>query len=363
MNTIVVDLQYGDNGKARVCDWLMDKYDVGTKYSGGPNAGGGVLIGNQEYKLHNVPASILRNKPSFIAQTCLINVPKLLEEIQYLKDAGFDVDNNLKISPLCFIIDNYHILEDVKRENTKFGVGSTKSGIMPCMKEKYYREGVRLYQSKDGKQLEKYFVNVPYELNKAVSLGKRVLLQASQGCLLDIDHGYYPYISTTNNVSGFAPGACGIGPQYTTDVIGIFKPYTTYVGVGPFPLEITDQEINDKICNQGHEFGTTTGRRRRIGWLSLPLIQYACLINGVTKLALTKGDVLSGMEIYADTRIDMDLSDPLFLQNYKPIFSKLSDSFTTKEFVYYFNNTLTSLSLPDIYFVSEGRERDNMRVV
>jgi adenylosuccinate synthase len=363
MNTVLVDLQYGDCGKGKIADWLMKDYDICVRYSGGPNTGTTVWIDNQKYALHHLPVGLLRNKLSYIAPTCVINPKKLLNEIQELKDKGFDVDNNLQISPYCHVILDSHIDTDTRLENMGMGVGSTKQGMSPCMTDKYRRNGMRLFECEYRQDLEKYFSNVSADLSDYVLNHKNIFFQSSQGTLLDIDHGMYPFVSPTNNVAGFAAGACGIGPQHIDQVIGVFKPYVTYVGNGPFDLEIKDEVINSIIVQRGQEFGTTTGRRRRVGWLSLPLLQYACKINGATKLALTKSDVLEGLQVYIDDRVNFKQSDPLFLQNYKPSFVKFSDSFTTEEFVDFFNFSLTSFDIPDIHYLSEGKEREKMRVL
>ena len=363
MNTILVDLQYGDSGKGKVADWLMDYHDICVRYSGGPNTGTTVWIKDKKYALHHLPVGLLRNKPSYIAQTCLINEKKLWQEICDLKMAGFNVDENLKISPYCHVINDYHITEDTNLENNEKGVGSTKQGIMPCTKDKYSRKGQRLHESLEYEQLRKYFANVSYDLAEAAACQKSILFQSAQGTMLDIDHGYYPFISTTNNVAGFAPGASGFGPTNIDEVVGVFKPYVTYVGNGPFDLEIKDQKMNDLIAELGGEYGTTTGRRRRIGWLSIPLLQYACRLNGVTKLAVTKSDILEGLEVYMDDRINFNQSDPLFLQNYKPVFSKFSDSFTINELIQFFNKEIISKDIPDLHYISEGKERERMRVI
>jgi adenylosuccinate synthase len=363
MNTVLVDLQYGDSGKGKIADWLMEDHDICVRYSGGPNTGTTVWINDKKYALHHLPVGLLRNKPSYIASTCIINPKKLLKEIKDLKSQGFDVDSNLKISPYCHVISDSHIVIDIQKEDSGTGVGSTKQGMMPCIRDKYSRQGQRLYENLEYPELQKYFANVSYELAQARDSHKKILFQSAQGTMLDIDHGGYPFISTTNNVAGFAAGASGFGPQYVNDVVGVFKPYVTYVGNGPFDLEIKNQALNDTIAELGQEYGTTTGRRRRIGWLSIPLLEYACRINGVTKLALTKGDVLEGLEVHIDNRTNFKQSDPLFLQNYKPSFTKFSDKFTVKEFVTFFNHELTSLTIPDLYYISEGKEREKMRLI
>ena len=361
MITAIVDLQWGDNGKARLVDYLMFEYDAAVKTNGGPNSGGRIVIGDKTYKLHNIPASILRNKPSYIAQTCLINPVKLLEEIEYLKNEGFDVQNNLKISPYAHVITKKHILADIKKEETGEGVGSTKQGISPCSVDKYGRQGTRLFECDEAKQFEKYFVDVSAEINNLHQKGKDVLLQTSQGTMLDPDWGNYPYVSTTSNTAPAAALGTGIAPYLVQKVIGIFKPYTTIVSTQPFPLEIKDQKLSDLIVERGGEYGTTTGRKRRIGWLSLPLLQYACRVNGVTELAITKGDVLEGLPYRIDQGYWSD-KDPLYLQNYKPQLDLVYKQFSYKQFIKDYNYAFEHRRMPQIKYVSNGAERNQMEV-
>lgn len=296
MNTVVVDIQIGDCGKGKIADHLMKEHDICVRYSGGPNTGTTVCIDKNKYKLHHLPVGLLHNKPSYIAPTVLINAQKLLKEISNLQQQGFDLDNTLKISPNCHVITDLHIESDIKKEVSGKGIGSTKQGISPCSVDKYNRTGLRLFECKEAVLLEKHFVDVSYELNKAIRNNKNILFQSSQGTLLDIDHGNYPYVSTTSNTAGAAAMACGIGPQYINRVVGVFKAYLTYVGNGNFVTEIKDQIINDYIVEKGYEFGTTTGRRRRVGWIDLPMLSYAANVNGCTELAITKFDVLSEID-------------------------------------------------------------------
>lgn len=367
MITAVVDTQFGDNGKARLVDYLMFEYDAAVKTNGGPNSGGRVVIKDKAYKLHNIPASILRNKPSYIAQTCLVNPEKLLGEIEYLKSQGFDVDKNLKISPYCHVILSNHIQEDIRNEESNCGIGSTKQGIMPCSRDKYARRGIRLFECEEAKQFEKYFVDVSAEINKFHQNGNDILLQTSQGTMLDPDWGNYPYVSTTSNTASAAAMGAGIAPCLVQKVIGIMKPYTTMVSNQPFPLEIKDQKINDLIVERGAEMGTTTGRRRRVGWLSLPLLQYACQVNGVTELAITKGDVLEGLPAWMDKRFieDFTENDPLWLIKYQPELSNTFDccqsGFGYRSFVNHFNEmAFMTDAFPQIKYVSTGAERNQM---
>jgi len=295
-NTIVVGIQSGDEGKAKVVDALMHEYDACVRFSGGPNAGHTVVLGDKKFKLHHIPAGIISNKPSYLASAMLIYPEKLLEEIENLKKQGFDVDKNLKISPDCHVITHGHISLDSMREDTGRGVGSTRRGIGPCSQAKYGRNGIRI---ETLMEFNKYFADVPLELNHMFNKGKSIIFEGAQGTLLDVDHGTtYPDISTTSNVAGAACSSAGFGPTRITNVIGVFKGgYMTKVGFGPFPTHIVDRKISDPIVEKGNEYGTTTGRKRKIGWLDLPALKYAVRINGCTELAMTKFDVVEGMDL------------------------------------------------------------------
>ena len=365
VNTVVVGLQLGDEGKGKVCDYLMQEHDICVRYNGGPNTGATVWVGDKKYKFHHIPVGVIQNKPSYIASTCYVNPLKLLKEIETLKTLGIDV-SNLKISPYCHTITETHLMQDSQTEQTSQGVGSTKQGISPCARDKFSRTGFRLHQwnAIEHSSLEKHFVDVSGELNYWIQNKKSILFEGAQGTLLDIDHGLYPWVSTSNNVAGAAAMACGIGPQHINKVVGVFKPYVTYVGNNEFQTEIKDQKLNDLIVELGHEYGTTTGRRRRVGWLSLPLLHYACMVNGVTDLAVTKGDVLEGLEFQMDQDF-YDYKDPLWLTNYKANLSLVYPSempFSLDSFVSLFNMEFASYGIPKIKYVSTGKERNEMIV-
>lgn len=381
MNTVVIGLQAGDEAKGKICDFLLEEHDICVRYNGSCNTGATVKVKDETYKFHHIPVGVLRNKVSVIAPTCYVNPVKLLKEIEDLKQRGIDVSNTLKISPYAHVITDTHILEDSQNEEKGNGVGSTKQGISPCARDKFSRTGFRLFEwiAIENAGLEKYFVDVSAYLNSAIADGKNILFEGAQGTLLDIDHGNYPYVSTSNNTAGAAAMACGIGPQFITNVVGVFKAYQTYVGSGNFPTEIKDQKLNDLIVELGHEYGTTTGRRRRVGWLSLPLLQYACRVNGVTELAITKGDVLEGLDVKVDKRtvygFNSDISfynttedlDPLWREKYMPVLTSTFDccqsGFGYRSFVSHFNEmAFLSDTFPQIKYVSTGAERNSMEI-
>lgn len=253
--TGVFDVDLGDSGKGKIVDYLADKFDCVVKGSGGPNTGASVEVNGKRFKFHHLPVSVLRNKPSYIAAPCLIYPPKLREELEYARSLGME-DSNLKISPNCHVITEDHIARDQAAESTNSGVGSTKRGISPCSSDKYARKGVRL---ESLKEFERYFADVPYELNQTLDQGKSVLFAGTQGFWLDPDYGNYPYVSTTC-VTSAAMGMAGLGPTRIGEVVGVTKCYSTYVGTGPYITEIEDVQLSAEIARRGHEFGTTTSR-------------------------------------------------------------------------------------------------------
>lgn len=365
MNTVLVDLQLGDCGKGKIADYLMEGHDICVRYSGGPNTGTTVWTNGTKYKLHHLPVGLLRNKPSYIAQTCLINPAKLMREIIELKELGFDVDKNLKISPHCHVITQEHIDRDVANETSGLsagGVGSTKQGISPCSQDKYARKGIRLI---DHKGFDRYLADVPLELNHALRNNKSIFFQSSQGTMLDIDHGNYPFVSTTSNTAGAAPMACGVGPQNINKVIGVFKPYLTYVGVGNLPTEIDDENINSRIAERGWEYGTTTGRRRRIGWLDLPALAHACMINGVQELAVTKSDVLEGMKVMYSDRCLLENGASIYLPHDRKYKACLKECDNVSEMLFIVMESLRNIYNLDVKlkYISTGKDREEMRIL
>lgn len=364
-NTVLVDIQLGDCGKGKIADYLMAEHDICVRYSGGPNTGTTVWINNIKYKLHHLPVGLLRNKPSYIASACLINPAKLMKEIIDLRQLGFDVEKNLKISPYCHVITQEHIDRDTANETSGInagGVGSTKQGISPCSQDKYARKGSRLI---DHKGFDHLFADISLELNRAIHDGKSILFQSSQGTMLDIDHGNYPFVSTTSCVAGAAPMACGIGPQFIDKVVGVFKPYLTYVGTGNFPTEITDESVNTLIAERGQEYGTTTGRRRRIGWLDLPALAYACRVNGVQELAITKWDIMRDISIMYSDRCLLEDSASIHLPYDKKYKACLKEAGEVLDLVEIITRDLKEIYNLDVKlkYISTGKDRDQMRVL
>ena len=335
--TVVVGTQWGDEGKGRVIDNLAEQSQMVVRFQGGNNAGHTIVTDEGEFKFHLLPSGILfPHVTSVIGNGVVISPRVLCEEIDGLKERGYPVDN-LRISGNAHLIMPYHILMDAANE-TMLGrrkIGTTKRGIGPAYTDKAARLGIRVQDLSDKKilrqkldtaisvkndLLEKVYNNPgvdPFEvmeqyseyadrllpyiadtsllIDEALGRGEQILFEGAQGTLLDIDHGTYPFVTSSNPIAGSACVGAGIGPTRIDEVIGVCKAYTTRVGEGPFPTELFD-EVGDYLVKQGGEFGTTTGRQRRCGWLDLVLLRYAVRLNGLTGLAITKLDVLSGLD-------------------------------------------------------------------
>lgn len=338
-NLVIVGSQWGDEGKGRIVDLLAERVDVVARYQGGNNAGHTIVIGENTIILHHIPSGILRKgKISVIGNGVVIDPSVLLEEISYLRSAGYNVDeNNLKISDRAHVIMPYHKEIDSGRENRmgKDKIGTTGRGIGPVYEDKFARRGIKISDILDrqvfeerlksviedrnlyitrvlngeavdadavleqyleyGEQLKRFVTDTTYLLNNYIREGKSILFEGAQGTLLDIDFGTYPYVTSSNAGSGGVSIGTGIGPGSVDKVIGVVKAYTTRVGEGPFPSEIHGPD-EERLRKEGNEFGATTGRSRRCGWLDLVALNYSIRINGITSIALTKMDVLSGFE-------------------------------------------------------------------
>ena len=333
-NIVLVGAQWGDEGKGKIIDILSGKSDIIIRFQGGNNAGHTVVIDDEEFILHLIPSGILhKGKICVIGNGVVVDPEALLNEIDTLKKRGVAVDDSLLISDQVHIIFPYHRLLDELRENKKgkTKIGTTKRGIGPCYADKASRCGIRLTEllnpeefreklkfnmdeknailstlyghkgfSLDeiyeryleyGKKIEKYIQNIPLFLNRAIAKGKSLLFEGAQGTLLDIDHGTYPFVTSSNATAGGACIGSGISPIKIDKVIGVAKAYTTRVGEGPFPTEF-EPELMKRIREKGKEFGATTGRPRRCGWLDAVVLRHAVMINGLTELVLTKLDVL-----------------------------------------------------------------------
>ncbi len=331
--TVLVGSQWGDEGKGKIVDILSENYDIVTRYQGGANAGHTVSINDKQYILHLIPSGILREDViCVIGNGVVIDPTALLEEINLLEKNNIKVDGRLFISHNAHLIMPYHKLLDSISESGENKIGTTGRGIGPCYIDKYARKGIKIVDLLNRKSLEekirenlkeknnllkkvyeheeldveeiikqyvefdklidKYIKDVPAYLNSAIDEGKSILLEGAQGALLDVDHGTYPYVTSSSPTSGGACIGTGIPPTKIDSVYGIVKAYTTRVGFGPFPTELLDEE-GEQLRKIGAEYGATTGRPRRCGWFDAFLVGYSAMINGIDSVAVTKLDVLS----------------------------------------------------------------------
>ena len=337
-NVVVVGTQWGDEGKGKVVDWLTDHAQGVVRFQGGHNAGHTLVIGGQKTVLHLIPSGILRpGVRCYIGNGVVVSPQALLDELAMLENAGIEVQDRLTISDACPLILPYHVALDQARENAKGEgkIGTTGRGIGPAYEDKVARRAIRLqdlfhrerFAAKLGEVLDyhnfvlKQYFNeravdfqktldqtlalaerfrpmvgdVPRLLFEAGKRGENLLFEGAQGTLLDVDHGTYPYVTSSNCVAGAAAAGSGVGPQALHYVLGITKAYTTRVGGGPFPTELYD-DIGKHLASRGKEFGATTGRARRCGWFDAAALKRSIQINGVSGLCVTKLDVLDGVE-------------------------------------------------------------------
>ncbi len=339
MSTVViVGTQWGDEGKGKIVDFLTEKAAVVARYQGGNNAGHTVVINDEKYILHLIPSGILhKGKKCIIGNGVVIAPDALISEIDGLKERGIDTGGNLLISKNAHVIMPYHTAIEKENENKKGNkkIGTTGRGIGPSYTDKVARHGIRImdlltpnvfkeklsanlttinfllenfYKTaplkadeiydeymKYAERLSRYIADTDVIINNKIDSGENVLFEGAQGTLLDIDHGTYPFVTSSNTIAGGACTGLGVGPTKINRVLGIVKAYTTRVGEGPFPTELKN-EIGESIRQKGGEFGATTGRPRRCGWLDMVILKYAIRINGLTGIALTKMDILDGMD-------------------------------------------------------------------
>jgi len=336
---VVIGAQWGDEGKGKITDFLAEGADVVVRYQGGNNAGHTVEVLDKKYKLHLIPSGILYDtKLCVIGNGVVIDPKAFFDELTYLEKEGVKVSpDKLIVSDRAHVIMPYHKLIDRLSEKMRGNkdIGTTGKGIGPCYTDKHERTGIRVcdllnkntlkeklevniiaknriikevYGGEElnveeiykeyveyGEKLRPFVKDTSVVLYDAIKLGKKVLFEGAQGTLLDIDYGTYPYVTSSHPISGGVCVGAGIGPTMITNAIGVCKAYTTRVGKGPFPTELFD-EMGDYIREKGFEYGTTTGRARRCGWLDLVILKYAVRISGLTSLAITKLDTLAGIE-------------------------------------------------------------------
>lgn len=337
-NIVIIGTQWGDEGKGKIVDLLSEHADYVVRFQGGNNAGHTMVVDGEQIISHLVPSGILQGKTCFIGNGLVVDPEVLLKEIDYLTGKGIDVGpEKLKICEKAHVIMPYHKAIDHGREKLKGDkkIGTTGRGIGPCYEDKATRRGVRfvdLIAEEDFRErvgavfaeknfylkeflaldeidaeemmnqyqemaarLAPYVTNVSVLIYEGILEGRQVLFEGAQGTHLDIDHGTYPYVTSSSTVSGNACCGAGVGPMEITGVLGIVKAYTTRVGAGPFPTELFD-DIGDRIQKKGSEFGATTGRKRRCGWLDMVILRNSVRLNSLTGLAITKLDVLGGLE-------------------------------------------------------------------
>jgi adenylosuccinate synthase len=337
-NVVVIGAQWGDEGKGKIVDWLTDHAQGVVRFQGGHNAGHTLVIRGRKTVLHLVPSGILRAKVEcYIGNGVVVSPQALVEEIAMLEAAGVSVRKRLKISEACPLILPHHQALDLARESAKgdFKIGTTGRGIGPAYEDKVARRAIRLqdlsHPERFARKLKElldfhnfvlvnYFRARPMDYQKtydetlaaagtilpmvadvsrllfeAQATGDNLLFEGAQGALLDIDHGTYPYVTSSNCVAGAAAAGAGIGPRQLHYVLGVTKAYATRVGSGPFPTELND-EIGQRLASRGNEFGATTGRPRRCGWFDAAALKRSVQLNGITGLGVTKLDVLDGLE-------------------------------------------------------------------
>jgi adenylosuccinate synthase len=338
-NVVVVGTQWGDEGKGKIVDILTEQADIVVRFQGGPNAGHTVVVGDTKTILHQVPSGILNSgKQCIVGNGVVMDLETLLEEIGQVREQGYFTDPNaLKISENANLIMPYHKKIDIAREKKKGKnkIGTTGRGIGPAYEDKAARNAIRFgdifndellrekietnleeknfylsqYLGEEPlkaedilktilsirDQLKHYVVNASVYLDDAISQHKKILFEGAQGTMLDVDHGTYPFVTSSNTVAAQASIGSGVGPRQLHTILGITKAYTTRVGEGPFPTELND-ENGEFLRAQGGEFGSTTGRPRRCGWFDLVVVKHSIRLNSINCIALTKLDVLSGLD-------------------------------------------------------------------
>jgi len=345
-NTAIVGLQWGDEGKGKIVDLLTAKHDVIVRYNGGANAGHTIVVGDEKYALHLIPSGILyKDKQCIVGNGVVVDPVQLIKEIDALRDRGIEVGDNLRVSNRAHVVMPYHKEHDAALEQKLSqiagkgdqSIGTTKRGIGPAYADKVHRAtAVRMSDLLDpkalldklkvtcsircaeltalgvdappldahaladeyaayGRRLAPHIIDTVYELHDCVNAGKKILFEGANACLLDIDHGTFPYVTSSNCSALGIHSGTGLPGKYVNEVVGIMKTYSTRVGGGPFPSEELG-EIGEQIRERGNEYGTTTGRPRRCGWLDLVAVKYSAMICGATSVASMLLDVLSGFD-------------------------------------------------------------------
>ena len=355
-NVVVIGTQWGDEGKGEIVDWLTDEVVAVVRFQGGHNAGHTLVVNGKKTILRLIPSGILHpHVTCYIGNGVVVSPQALLQEIDELTLAGVDVMQRLRLSEACPLILPYHVALDQAREVAKgeAKLGTTGRGIGPCYEDKVARRAIRLHDIyhperfreklvevldyhnfvlmnylksnpvsvdevfdvtlKMGERLKPMIADVSGDLNRLITANKSLLFEGAQAAMLDVDHGTYPYVTSSNCLAGQASAGAGVGPQALSYVLGITKAYATRVGSGPFPTELED-EIGERLRKRGNEFGSVTGRPRRCGWFDAAALKRAAQINGLNGLCVTKLDVLDGMEtlrICTGYKVDGKVTDVL----------------------------------------------------
>ncbi|MCB9033640.1 MAG: adenylosuccinate synthase [Chitinophagales bacterium] len=408
---VILGLQWGDEGKGKIVDYLADQYDIIARFQGGPNAGHTLVIDGKKFVLHTIPSGIFRaDKLNYIGNGVVIDPITIIKEIHGLEQNGVNVKDRLVISKRANLILPTHRVLDAASEAAKgtAKIGSTLKGIGPTYMDKTGRNGLRIGDILSDNFLEKYNqlkekhiqlidvysfdyditedekrffeavellknykqVESVYFINNALQQGKRILAEGAQGSMLDIDFGTYPFVTSSNTITAAVCTGLGVAPSTIGSVIGITKAYCTRVGSGPFPTELNDA-VGEQLRKIGGEFGATTGRPRRCGWIDLPALKYTCIINGVTDLVITKADVLNSFnEFGVCTSYEMngtttnELPFSLEEQGIKPVVQNFASwgninreepiNEALKTYVEFIENYLNV----KVKFVSNGPERE-----
>ena len=416
---VLLGLQWGDEGKGKIVDFLAPQYPIIARFQGGPNAGHTLVVDGKKIVLHTVPSGILYPEViNLIGNGVVIDPATLRKEIESLSEYDLDLQRQLRLAEKAHLILPSHRLLDAASEHAKGAgkIGSTLRGIGPTYMDKTGRNGIRVGDAISPRFMEKYqelkskhmrvlslypdfmvdqdalaeaesafmkginflrslpIVNGELFLHEALEKGVDVLAEGAQGTLLDIEYGSYPFVTSSNTISAAACTGLGVSPQNIRDVIGITKAYCTRVGSGPFPSELHGEE-GDLLRKKGGEFGATTGRPRRCGWLDIPLLNYAIKINGVTQIAMTKVDVLEDMGDISVANsytldgeeikgVPFDLDDPGIKVNYHslPGWTATKDGSLHPNLQDYIHTLETKLSVP-IRYLSYGPEREKLSIL
>ncbi|MEO8861561.1 MAG: adenylosuccinate synthase [Ginsengibacter sp.] len=419
MVDVILGLQWGDEGKGKIVDYFASGYDIIARFQGGPNAGHTLYVGGKKIVLHQIPSGIFHdNKINLIGNGVVLDTASLKKECEEVAAMGIDYKKNLFISARTHLILPSHRALDKASELSKGNdkIGSTLKGISPAYMDKTGRNGLRVGDFLDKNFISQYIklrlkhqklldnfsfnedisqweeeffeglellrtlniVNGEYFVNDALQSGKKILAEGAQGSMLDVDFGTFPYVTSSNTITAGVGSGLGIAPQKIKEVFGITKAYCTRVGSGPFPTEL-DDENGELIRKTGNEYGSTTGRPRRCGWIDLVALRFACMINGVTQLVMTKADVLDSLEtleVCTNYKIDGKETNEVPFQmqrsNIEPVYKKFKGWKTDITSIKKFNNLPAEMSsyidyinknlgIP-VNFISNGPDSDQIIV-